>query len=70
MSGGRAHCVQLLANITHGFAATRGCERLSDPCSDRQALRVGRPLYFFIFGILKDDLQSLSHRMSLIDSLQ
>jgi len=56
MSGGRAHCVQLLADITHRFAAARGSERLSDPCSDRQALRVGRPLYLFIFGILKDDL--------------
>ena len=56
MSGGRAHRVQLLANITHGFAATRGCERLSDPCSDRQPLRVGRPLNLSILGILKDDV--------------
>jgi hypothetical protein len=56
MSGGCAHCVQLFADITHGFAAARGSERLSDPCGDRQALRVGRLLYLLIFWILKDDL--------------
>jgi hypothetical protein len=27
-------------------------ERLSDPCSDRQPLSVGRSLYFSILGIL------------------
>jgi hypothetical protein len=38
------------------IAAARGSECLSDPSSDRQALRVSRLLYLFIFGILKDDL--------------
>ncbi len=68
MSRGRAYRIQLLANIAHGFAAARGGERLSDPCSDRQPLRLGRPLYFSILGILENDLKSLSHQLSLNDS--
>ena len=56
MPGGRTHGVQLFANVTYRFAAARGCKRLSDPCSDRQPLRVGRPLNFSILGILQDDL--------------
>ncbi|MGA2190855.1 MAG: hypothetical protein ABSH33_20235 [Steroidobacteraceae bacterium] len=56
MTGGRAYRIELFANISHGFTAARGSERLSNPCSDRQPLRVGRPLYLSILGILKDDL--------------
>ncbi len=56
MSGGRAHRIQLLADIADGLASARGSERLSDPCSDRQALRGRRPLYLSVLGILKDDL--------------
>jgi hypothetical protein len=52
MSGSCTYRIELLANIAHGFAAARGSERLSDPCSDRQPPSVGRPLYFSILGIL------------------
>jgi hypothetical protein len=62
--------LQLFSRVTQGFATPCRAESLADPLGNRHALETGEALNLTQFPVIQEDLQTLTHRNSLIDSWQ
>jgi hypothetical protein len=60
---------ELLAGVAKGLTMPRPLQGLPDPLGERHAARTCHTLYFAVFWILQNHLQSFSHYISLVDSL-
>src|ERR1017187_10726417 len=69
IAGGGTNESEFLGRITQRFLPPRHRERLANPCSNGQMTCTGQTLDFPVFAVLKYDLKTLSHVMSLDDSL-
>ena len=67
---GRSDDLEFLARITSRRAASRGAERLADPFRYGHSLSASETLNLAQLGLLEKDLKSLTHIMSLFDSLK
>jgi hypothetical protein len=65
----RSNDVELGRNLAARLAPAGLHKCLPHPFGNGQAAQTRRTLDVAIFGVLNDDLQPLSHRMSVIDSL-
>ena len=61
----RPNDLEFLADVSHRLAAARQLQGLADPFGQGHVPRPRHALNFPVFGILKNDLQSFSHTMSL-----
>src|SRR6185312_8454511 len=68
MPCGGADGREFFGNIYPGFLSTGMRERLAHPFRNRHSSRTRYPLNIAVFGILENNLQSLRHVRSLVDS--
>jgi hypothetical protein len=69
MAHGCANYLQLFPSIRAGFHAPGRAKNLSDPFRHGGTVALGDLLYLTHFRIVKDDLKSLTHIMSINNSI-